>query len=177
MGEMVETLFFYLFAALAVVSAVMVITLRNPVHSVVSLIICFFQVACLFVLLGAPFLAGAQLFVYVGAIMIFFVFAVFLLDIRSSMAKERFSRWLAWGIPAGIVIFAELVLLIGKGGFGGSIRANREITDLLNVGKSTEALGQVLYTKYLLPFEIISVVLLIGFVGAVVLTVKGKKEE
>lgn len=172
-----ELLFFFLFASVAVISALLVITFRNPVHSVVSLIVCFFQVACLFVLLRSPFLAGAQLFVYVGAIMIFFVFAVFLLDIKSSMAKPRFSRWAVYGAPVGLFMLAELLLLIGRGSFGGAVKQNASVLSLLNLGKSTEAVGVILYTKYLLPFEIISVVLLVGFVGAVVLTVKGKKEE
>ncbi len=174
---MIEQLFFFLFAGLAVFSALMVITLRNPVHSVVALIICFFQVACLFILLRSPFLAGAQIFVYVGAIMIFFVFAVFLLDIKSSMAKEKFSPVIVLGVPAGLLFIVEAGMLIAKGGFSGVVSQDKVVSKMLDMGQSTEALGQVLYTKYLLPFEIISVVLLIGFVGAVVLTVKGKKEN
>lgn len=174
---MLEQLFFFLFAGLAVFSAVMVISLRNTVHCVVSLIICFFQVACLFILLRSPFIAGAQVFVYVGAIMIFFVFAVFLLDIKTSMAKEKFSPFVVLGIPAGLLFLVEAVMLIAKGGFSGKVIQDAGISKMLDMGQSTEALGLVLYTKYLLPFEIISLVLLIGFVGAVVLTVKGKKEN
>ena len=172
-----ELFFFFLFSLIAVVSALMVITFRNPVHSVVALIVCFFQVACLFVLLRSPFLAGAQLFVYVGAIMIFFVFAVFLLDIRSSMAKPRFTSGLLTGLPAALIMLFEVLLLIASGSFGKPIRHDTSILSLLSMGKSTEAVGALLYTKYLLPFEIISVVLLVGFIGAVVLTVKGRKEE
>ena len=174
---MIETIFFFLFAALAVSSAIMVITMRNPVHSVVSLIVCFFQIACLFILLRAPFLAGAQIFVYVGAIMIFFVFAIFLLDIKSSMAKPKFSKWAPYGIPVGLFFLAEMVLLSLKDGFATKGADIAKASFLLDMGKSTEALGQVLFTKYLLPFEIISVVLLVGFIGAVVLTVKPPKED
>lgn len=174
---MIETLFFFLFAALAVASAIMVISFRNPVHSVISLIICFFQIACLFLLLRAPFIAGAQVFVYVGAIMIFFVFAVFLLDIRSSMAKEKFSKWVVMGIPIALFFLIEVIALVSGGKFGKLTQQPADIADMLKLGESTAALGQVLFTKYLLPFEIISVVLLIGFVGAVVLTVKPRKEE
>lgn len=174
---MVEQLFFFLFAALAVASAVAVISFRNPVHSVISLIICFFQIACLFILLRAPFIAGAQIFVYVGAIMIFFVFAVFLLDIRTSMAKEKFSKWVVLGIPVALFFLIELIALVAGGTFGHPTGKESDISALLDLGKNTEALGRVLFTKYLLPFEIISVVLLIGFVGAVVLTVKPQKED
>ncbi|MDH3973266.1 MAG: NADH-quinone oxidoreductase subunit J [Deltaproteobacteria bacterium] len=174
---MVETLFFFLFAALAVVSAVMVISFRNPVHSVISLIICFFQIACLFLLLRAPFIAGAQIFVYVGAIMIFFVFAVFLLDIRTSMAKEKFSKWIVLGVPIALFFLIEIIALIAGGTFGQPSEEVTDISKLFSIGQNTEALGRVLFTKYLLPFEIISVVLLIGFVGAVVLTVKPRKED
>lgn len=174
---MVETLFFFLFAALAVLSAIMVISFRNPVHSVISLIICFFQIACLFLLLRAPFIAGAQVFVYVGAIMIFFVFAVFLLDIRSSMAKEKFSKWIFIGVPVALFFLFEVFALISGGTFGRPSGDGSDISTLLSLGKNTEALGRILFTKYLLPFEIISVVLLIGFVGAVVLTVKPRKED
>lgn len=174
---MIETLFFFLFAALAVASAVLVISFRNPVHSVISLIICFFQIACLFLLLRAPFIAGAQVFVYVGAIMIFFVFAVFLLDIRSSMAKEKFSKWVVIGTPIAIFFLIELIALIVGGKFGHPTGKTSAISEMLSLGQNTAALGQVLFTKYLLPFEIISVVLLIGFVGAVVLTVKPRKED
>jgi len=174
---MIETIFFFLFAALAISSAIMVITMRNPVHSVVSLIVCFFQIACLFLLLRAPFLAGAQIFVYVGAIMIFFVFAVFLLDIKSSMAKQKFSKWASYGVPVSLLFLVELIMLALKGGFGKAAGTSGKAGPLLDMAKSTEALGQVLFTKYLLPFEIISVVLLVGFVGAVVLTVKAPKED
>ena len=174
---MIETLFFFLFATLAVVSALMVVVQRNPVHSVLSLIICFVQVACLFILLRSPFLAGAQLFVYVGAIMIFFVFAVFLLDMKSSINKTRFSGWFVIGVPMALFFVAEMVSLIGLGGFSGAVQGRADVNAMLSMGQSTKALGTVLYTKYLLPFEIISVVLLVGFVGAVVLTVKQKKEE
>jgi len=175
---MIENLFFFLFAGLAVLSAIMVITLRNPVHSVISLIICFFQVACLFVLLRAPFIAGAQIFVYVGAIMIFFVFAVFLLDIKSSMEKDRYSSWFVLGLPVAFLFIVEIATLIWRGGYAGAVlQKDNQVRAMLSMGQSTEALGKVLYTQYLLPFEIISVVLLIGFVGAVVLTVRGKKEN
>jgi len=174
---MVEQLFFFLFAALAVASAVAVISFRNPVHSVISLIICFFQIACLFILLRAPFIAGAQIFVYVGAIMIFFVFAVFLLDIRTSMAKEKFSKWVVIGIPVALFFLIELIALVAGGTFGHPVGETSNITELLDIGQNTVALGTVMFTKYLLPFEIISVVLLVGFIGAVVLTVQPRKED
>jgi len=172
-----ELLFFYIFSAIAVLSALMVITFRNPVHSVVAMITCFFQIACIFVLLRSPFLAGAQLFVYVGAIMIFFVFAVFLLDFRSSMAKPRFGRWAGPGLVAAVLMFIEVVALITKVSSVGIARQDAAILSLLSMGQSTKAIGTVMFTKYLLPFEIISVVLLVGFVGAVVLTVQERKGD
>ena len=172
-----ELFFFIIFASIAVISAVLVVTMRNPVHSVVALIVCFFQVACLFVLLRSPFLAGAQLFVYVGAIMIFFLFAVFLLDIKSSMLKQRFSNWAYVAIPLGLFMLTEVLMLLSQGSFNGKGNPDARVTELLDMGKSTEALGRVLYTKYLLPFEVISVVLLVGFIGAVVLTVRKKEDK
>jgi len=172
-----EMLFFLLFASIAVISAILVVTLRNPVHCVISLVVCFFQVACLFVLLKSPFLAGAQLFVYVGAIMVFFVFAVFLLDIKSVMASDLFGKWAWYGIPLAIILFIEMIILISRGSFGVPAMQDPAIESLLNIGKSTEAVGMALYTKYLLPFEIISILLLVAFVGAVLLMVKGKKEK
>jgi len=172
-----EYLFFTFFSAIAVISALLVITFRNPVHSVVSLIVCFFQVACLFVLLRSPFLAGAQIFVYVGAIMIFFVFAVFLLDFRSSMAKGRFGKLTTYALPVGVLMFLEVLMLVVKGPFAKMLAQPADIQKMMDLGQSTKAIGTVMFTKYLLPFEIISVVLLVGFVGAVVLTVKERKGE
>jgi NADH-quinone oxidoreductase subunit J len=172
-----ELLFFYIFSTLSVLTALMVIIFKNPVHSVVAMITCFFQIAGIFVLLRSPFLAGAQLFVYVGAIMIFFVFAVFLLDFRKSMAKTRFGKWAGPGLVAAVLIFIEVVALISKGSFAGMAGQDANISSLLSMGQSTKAIGTVMFTKYLLPFEIISVVLLVGFVGAVVLTVQERKED
>lgn len=172
-----EMLFFLVFATVAVISAVLVITLRNPVHSVVFLVVCLFQIACLFVMLKAPFLAGAQLFIYVGAIMVFFVFAVFMLDLKSIIGKERFSKWSWYGIPLAIILFIEMIILIYRGRFGQPTGYDAMVESLLNLGKSTEAVGLELFTKYLLPFEIISILLLVAFVGAVVLMVKEKKEK
>ena len=172
-----EQLFFFIFATIAVLSATMVIAFRNPVHSVISLMLCFFQIACIFVLLRSPFLAGAQIFVYVGAIMIFFVFAVFLLDIKSSMEKPRFSRWGIPGAIASLVVLSEVFALISRQAFGEIAKQDPVILSLLSLGQSTKAIGMVMFTKYLLPFEIISLVLLVGFVGAVVLTVKERKED
>lgn len=169
-----ELFFFIIFASVAVISAVLVVTMKNPVHCVLALIVCFFQVACLFVLLRSPFLAAAQIFVYVGAIMIFFLFAVFLLDIKSSMIKKRFSNWAYAGIPILLFLLVEVLMLLSKGAFIGKGSTDIRVSELLDLGKSTEALGRVLYTKYLLPFEVISVVLLVGFIGAVVLTVRKK---
>lgn len=172
-----EYLFFTLFSAIAIISALLVITFRNPVHSVVSLIVCFFQVACLFVLLRSPFLAGAQIFVYVGAIMIFFVFAVFLLDFKDSMAKGRFGNITVYALPVSVLMFIEVLMLIVKGPFAKTVAQPAEVQKMMDLGQSTKAIGMVMFTKYLLPFEIISVVLLVGFVGAVVLTVKERKGE
>lgn len=172
-----EYLFFTLFSAIALISALLVITFRNPVHSVVALIVCFFQVACLFVLLRSPFLAGAQIFIYVGAIMVFFVFAVFLMDFKSSMAKERFGKITVYALPVGVLMFLEVLMLIVKGPFAKMGAQPADVQKMLDLGQSTKAIGMVMFTKYLLPFEIISVVLLVGFIGAVVLTVKEKKGE
>ncbi|MBI5682947.1 MAG: NADH-quinone oxidoreductase subunit J [Deltaproteobacteria bacterium] len=164
-----EQTFFIIFAVLAVASAIAVISLRNPVHSAVFLMVCFIQVAAIFVLLRSPFLAVVQIFVYVGAVMVLFLFVVMMLDIRKATI-ERF----VYGKGKFLAVIAAVVLLyeINKV-FRRSSLANQVISSERHLDGSVAEIGTVLFTDYILPFEVISIVLLVALVGAIVL---GKKE-
>src|SRR5688572_1992312 len=146
-------LFFYLFAAVAVASAVMVITSRNPVHSVLYLILCFFNGAGLFILLGAEFLAMILVVVYVGAVMVLFLFVVMMLDIDFAELRQGMLNYLPVGGTVGLILLLELVLALGT--WVVSPEAGRVIaapTPRLDALSNTEALGRILYTKYVYFF-------------------------
>lgn len=165
-----EQLFFYIFAIVAIISAVLVVTVRNVVHSAFYLIICLIQVAALFILLRSPFLAAVQVFIYVGAVMVLFLFAVMVLDIAKEEIKEHFhSQW----IPALGAIVALLVMM-GYLIHRGRITAQLGIYDEAALTKNTEVLGKVLFTQYIFPFEVVSLLLLIALIGAIVLVMKDK---
>ncbi len=163
-----ESVFFYIFAGIAVAAALGVVLLKNPVHSAVSLIVALLQIAALYILLRTPFLAGVQVFLYVGAVMVLFLFAVLLLDI----GKERLQfhvhgqRWIA--VAAVAVFFTVAAYLIATGG-----RAMPSAGEMPET--TTEVLGKLLYTKYLFPFEVVSVLLLVALVGAIALVMKERK--
>ncbi|HZX47999.1 MAG TPA: NADH-quinone oxidoreductase subunit J [Nitrospirota bacterium] len=165
---MAEMVFFFIFAIIAVVSAVGVVTLRNPVHSVLSLMVCFLQMAALFVLLRSPFLAVVQVFVYVGAVMVLFLFVIMMLDIRQASMKRFVSGGHSWIIALLIILIAEMILILSRGRF-----ADMAVSTTSRLDGSVKEMGMALFTKYLLPFEIISMVLLVALLGAIVL---GKKE-
>lgn len=161
--------FFYLFAILAVVSATMVISVRNPVHAVLFLILTFFNAAGLFVLLGAEFLAMLLVIVYVGAVAVLFLFVTMMLDVDFAELKAGFIKNAPVGLLVGGLVLAELVLLFaGRNidvGLGKSLGA--AIPE--NIG-NTRALGQLLYTKYAYIFQASGLVLLVAMIGAIVLT-------
>lgn len=160
-----EQFFFLIFAAVAVGSAVAVVTLKNPVHSALALIVCLLQVACLFVLLRSPFLAVVQIFIYVGAVMVLFLFVVFVLDIRKMM-MDTFpfrKRGIALWIIAAIAIEVEIVIFMSRFKEIGLAGPAPEMVKV-------ETIGKVLFTKYLFPFEVVSVILLVAIVGAIVMT-------
>jgi len=167
---MLNKIIFIYFAAVIVISAVLMITRRNPIHSVLLMLLLFFHIAGVFVLLNAEFLAAVQLIVYAGAILILYLFVVMLLNVDKERSVKRANRY--WPVIAGfgIVIASEIVLLIVCGKFA------VEPGQLMKPGfGSVNALGVELYTNYLVPFEIASVILLVGLVGAVMLAKKVKE--
>jgi NADH-quinone oxidoreductase subunit J len=173
----VAALFFYLFASICVASAVMVIASKNPVHSVLFLILAFVNAAGLFVLMGAEFLAMILVIVYVGAVAVLFLFVVMMLDVDFTALRQGFLNYLPIGGVIGIVFFIELVmmLVLGSGVLGtGAGKAIAEPIPPLAEVTNTEALGLVLYTRYVYYFEAAGLVLLVAMIGAIVLTLRHK---
>jgi NADH-quinone oxidoreductase subunit J len=168
-----QALAFYLFAGITVASGVMVISARNPVHSVLFLILAFFNAAGLFVLMGAEFLAMILVVVYVGAVAVLFLFVVMMLDINFVELRQGFLQYLPIGALVGIVLLAELIAVLGawamapEVGLGTSlpIPPPDQVTN-------TQALGEVLYTKYIYLFQTAGLVLLVAMIGAIVLTLR-----
>ena len=164
-------LFFYLFAGLCIASAFMVIAAKNPVHSVLYLILAFVNAAGLFVLMGAEFLAMILIVVYVGAVAVLFLFVVMMLDVDFAELRQGVLQYLPFGALVGVVLLAELLMVVGAWVIGPGVP--RAITspippDLTN----TEALGRVLYTQYIYFFQAAGLVLLVAMVGAIVLTLR-----
>ena len=168
-----QAFFFYLFAFVAVASAFMVISARNPVHSVLFLILVFFNSAGLFLLTGAEFLAMILLVVYIGAVAVLFLFVVMMLDIDFAELRSGMLQYAPVGIMVGLIVAAELIIVIG-----GSVltpQAARAITmPIPNPAErtNTAALGDVLYTNYVYFFQIAGLVLLVAMIGAIVLTLR-----
>jgi NADH-quinone oxidoreductase subunit J len=169
----VQALAFYLFAAVTVASAIMVIGARNPVHSVLFLILAFFNSAGLFVLMGAEFLAMILVVVYVGAVAVLFLFVVMMLDINFVALRAGFLRYLPIGALIGLILLAELVLVFGAWVIAPEaaqavlypIPAAPEVTNV-------RALGRILYDDYFYLFQLAGLVLLVAMVGAIVLTLR-----
>ncbi len=167
----VQALAFYLFAAVTVACGVMVITARNPVHAVLFLILAFFNAAGLFVLQGAEFLAMILVIVYVGAVAVLFLFVVMMLDVNFAELRAGFAKYLPIGAVISLILLAELVLL----GAGWVFDANTATVASSPTPPSaevhnTEALGLLLYTKYVYLFQGAGMILLVAMVGAIVLT-------
>ena len=167
----VQALAFYLFAGVAVASAVMVISARNPVHSVLFLILAFFNGAGLFVLMGAEFLAMILVVVYVGAVAVLFLFVVMMLDINFVELRQGFLQYLPLGAVVGLVLLSELLVVLG-----GWVLSSEATTSTIRpipapeTVVNTEALGQILYTHYVYLFQAAGMVLLVAMIGAIVLT-------
>jgi NADH-quinone oxidoreductase subunit J len=166
-------LFFYLFAGICVASAVMVVVSRNPVHSVLFLILAFVNASGLFVLMGAEFLAMMLIVVYVGAVAVLFLFVIMMLDVDFSQLREGFIEYLPVGLVIGGIFMFELLLIVGSWIIQpGSVKT---ITAAIPANVSnTEALGLVLYTKYIHYFQLAGMVLLVAMIGAIVLTLRHK---
>jgi NADH-quinone oxidoreductase subunit J len=170
-----QALFFYLFAGVCVASAFMVIAARNPVHSVLYLILCFVNAAGLFVLMGAEFLAMILIVVYVGAVAVLFLFVVMMLDVDFAELRQGFLNYLPVGALVGIVFLVELLLVVAAWAIAPGIP--QQITAPIppaDVYSNTEALGLVLYTRYVYFFQVAGMVLLVAMIGAIVLTLRHK---
>jgi NADH-quinone oxidoreductase subunit J len=167
----VQALFFYLFAGLCVASAVMVIAARNPVHSVLFLILAFFNAAGLFVLMGAEFLAMILVVVYVGAVAVLFLFVVMMLDVDFAELKQGALQYLPVGLLIGGIFLAELLLVVGAWVIGPGVPQAATSPIAANV-TNVEAIGLVLYTRYVYFFEAAGMILLVAMVGAIVLTLQ-----
>ena len=169
----IQALAFYLFAALAVASGVMVISARNPVHSVLFLILAFFNSAGLFVLIGAEFLAMILVVVYVGAVAVLFLFVVMMLDINFAELREGFLQYLPIGALIGLILAAELILIFGTWivapDIGQTLTAPILPPDEVT---NTHALGRIIYTDYIYLFQASGLILLIAMIGAIVLTLR-----
>jgi len=172
----IQALAFYLFAAFVVAAGVMVISVRNPVHSVLFLILTFFNASGLFVLMGAEFLAMILVVVYVGAVAVLFIFVVMMLDINFTELRQGFLQYLPIGALVGIILLAELIMVVGAwvvapaAGLATSlpIPPPDQVTN-------TQALGEVLYTKYIYLFQAAGLVLLVAMIGAIVLTLRQRE--
>ena len=172
----ISLLTFYLFSAIILLSSLMVISAKNPVHSVLFLILSFLNAAGIFVILHAEFLAMILIIVYVGAVAVLFLFVVMMLDIKSSISKENILQYMPIGLLVGLVFIAELVIVL--------INTKLDLTSiqiLSNpmsnfVGQSnTEAIGSVLYTNYILYFQLSGIILLVAMIGSIVLTLRERE--
>lgn len=171
----IQALAFYLFAAITVASGFMVIASRNPVHSVLFLILAFFNAAGLFVLMGAEFLGMLLVIVYVGAVAVLFLFVVMMLDINFVELRQGFLQYLPVGGMIGIVLLIELVMVLG--GWVVAPEAKSVVADpipALDQVTNTHALGAVLYTKYIYLFQGAGLILLVAMIGAIVLTLRSR---
>lgn len=169
----VQAMAFYLFAITAIASAVMVVTVRNPVHSVLYLILTFFNGAGLFVLMGAEFLAMILVVVYVGAVAVLFLFVVMMLNINFSELREGFMKYLPIGATIGFILMAELIFVVGAW-----VAAPEAATFAGTPGRTpaaatnTEALGRLIYTDYVYLFQAAGLILLVAMIGSIVLTLR-----
>lgn len=169
---MMNQLIFFYFAIVIVASAVMMITRRNPIHSVMFMLLLFFHIAGIFVLLNAEFLAAVQLVVYAGAIMILYLFVAMLLNVGRETTSLRANQFWPWIAVFGVLIASEVVILIARGSFpadSGKV--------MHQGGAGIKELGVQLYQQYLVPFEVASIILLVGLVGAVLLAKKQRTED
>ncbi len=172
----VQGLMFYLFASVAVAAGVMVISARNPVHSVLFLILAFFNAAGLFLLAGAEFLALILVIVYVGAVAVLFLFVVMMLDINFAELRQGFLNYLPIGSVIGLILLVELVLVFGGWAIApGAPAAGAAPIPALDAVTNTHALGLLFYTRYVYLFQIAGLILLVAMIGSIVLTLRRRK--
>jgi NADH-quinone oxidoreductase subunit J len=167
----ITEILFYAFAAVLVVAAIGVITARNPVHAALFLVFAFFNSAILWLLMEAEFLAIVLVLVYVGAVMVLFLFVVMMLDINVAQMREGFTRYAPLGVLVAVIVVIEIASVVWVKNLG---RVGAEAAPSLAVDgySNTQALGELLYTKYLLPFELAAVILLVAIVAAISLTMR-----
>ena len=167
-----HALAFYLFSIVLLLAAVMVISARNPVHSVLYLILAFFNAAALFVLIGAEFLAMILVVIYVGAVAVLFLFVIMMLDINLAELRQGFLHYMPIGASIGLVLLLELILVAGGWQFEFADATIGAPVPALLDRSNTAALGDVLYTRYVFLFQSAGIVLLIAMIGAIVLTLR-----
>jgi NADH-quinone oxidoreductase subunit J len=171
---MLANLFFYIFSAILLVSAAMVITSRNPVHSVLFLILAFINAAALFLMTGAEFLALVLVIVYVGAVAVLFLFVVMMLDVDFTALREGFQKYAPVGALVGIILFVELALVVTGWTIAPGASGLLEAPTPSGVS-DTVALGSILYTQYIFLFQLAGAILLVSMIGAIVLTLRDRK--
>ena len=167
-----QAIVFYMFAALIVFAALRVITARNPVHAVLYLVLAFISAAGIWLLLEAEFLAITLVLVYVGAVMVLFLFVVMMLDINLVRLREGFWRWLPFGAAVAGLMALEMIWVLGSKATSKGMTAAKHAADYSN----TKELGRLLYTDYVYPFEIAAVILLVAMVAAIALTLRRRKD-
>ena len=174
---LLQAVFFYIFAAVCVASAVMVISARNPVHSVLFLILAFFNAAGLFLLLGAEFLAMILVVVYVGAVAVLFLFVVMMLDVDFVELRQGFLQYLPIGALVSIILLVELIAAFASWTLAPGVTTGTPTVPIPPMGEmsNTEAIGRLLYTDYIYFFQAAGLVLLVAMVGAIVLTLRHKE--
>jgi NADH-quinone oxidoreductase subunit J len=165
----IQAIAFYLFAAMVILSGALTITSRNPVHSVLWLIMAFFNAAGLMLLVGAEFIAMLLVIVYVGAVAVLFLFVVMMLDIDFAEMRAGFARYAAIGLAFAIALACEIFIAIGAWGAGG-LKLDQRIAPTPDTTPNIQAIGQLLYSRYLYVFEGAGLVLLVAMIGAIVLT-------
>ncbi|MGA9442485.1 MAG: NADH-quinone oxidoreductase subunit J [Methyloceanibacter sp.] len=172
---MLAALFFYLFAIVLIGASFMVVTVKNPVHAVLFLILAFFNAAALFVLLGAEFLAMILVVVYVGAVMVLFLFVVMMLDVNFTELRSGVLKYLPVGLVVGLLLMVELIFVVGAWVTAPKLASDAPTPPSAEVS-NTEALGRLLYTDYVYLFEAAGLILLVAMIGAIVLTLHHRRD-
>jgi len=172
---MLQSFIFYMFSAVLLASAVMVIAARNPVHAVLFLILAFFNAAGLFLLMGAEFVAFILVIVYVGAIAVLFLFVVMMLDINFRALRKDFMRYLPVGGAVALILVSQLVLMASAWVVDPQVMTTVESGG--DVVENTRAIGRILYTDYFYPFQVSGIILLVAMMGAIVLTLRERKDS
>ena len=169
-----EAATFYFFAAIMLVSAIAVVTARNPVHSALFLVLAFFTASAIWMLLRAEFLAITLVLVYVGAVMVLFLFVVMMLDVNLEKMREGFWSYLPLGLTVGILMALEMVVVLGGRYFNFMLPVPRDYSVTYS---NTKELGRLIYTDYMFAFEIAAVILLVAIVAAIALTLRHRKDR